>query len=56
MNSMALVNNCIFTKYLDHKMVSTNTMGIRVTLVYHMRLKNDPLSIATAAGYEGIPL
>ena len=56
MNSMALVSSYIFTKYLDPNMVSTNTMGFRVTLVYHKCLKNDPLLIVTIAGYEGISL
>ena len=40
---MALVNNCIFTKYLYPNMVSTNTMGFMVNLVYNMCLKNDPI-------------
>ena len=36
MNIMELVSNYILTKYLVPNMVSTNTMGFRVTLVYHM--------------------
>ena len=35
MNSMTLVSNNIFTKYLDPNMVFANTNGFRVTLVYH---------------------
>ena len=33
---MALVDNYMLTKYLDPKMVPTNIMGCRVTMVDHM--------------------
>ena len=33
---MALVDNCMFTRYHDHNMIPTNTMGFRVTMVHHM--------------------
>ena len=35
MNNTALANNYMLTNNLDANMVSTNTMGIRVTFVSH---------------------
>ena len=48
--------NIIFIKRLDLNMVSTNTIGFRVTLVYHKYVKIEPPIMATTAGYEGVPL
>ena len=33
---MALVDNYMVFRYHDSNMVPTNTMGFRVTMVYHM--------------------
>ena len=35
---MALVDNYMLTKYLDPNIVPTNTVGFKVTMVYHMAI------------------